>query len=87
MDLGAFQLVSAEYLGSDVVEPPPWLNYFKVLSNYLIMVNLSNVIFVLFKEMDICLIELTHTVVVLCLIKPLCSLLIHFIHLGLILLL
>lgn len=29
MDLGAFQLVSAEYLGSDVVEPPPWLNYFR----------------------------------------------------------
>ncbi|KHN21340.1 hypothetical protein glysoja_026541 [Glycine soja] len=29
MDLGAFQLVSAEYLVSDVVEPPPWLNYFR----------------------------------------------------------
>ncbi|RDY02858.1 hypothetical protein CR513_13634, partial [Mucuna pruriens] len=28
MDMGAFQLVSAEYLGSEVIEPP-WLNYFR----------------------------------------------------------
>ncbi|TKY49493.1 Vacuolar protein sorting-associated protein 62 [Spatholobus suberectus] len=28
MDMGAFQLVAAEYLGSDVVEPL-WLNYFR----------------------------------------------------------
>ena len=28
LDLGAFQLVAAEYLGSEVVEPP-WLNYYR----------------------------------------------------------
>ncbi|XP_014509819.1 uncharacterized protein LOC106768935 [Vigna radiata var. radiata] len=28
MDMGAFELVSAEYLGSAVIEPP-WLNYFR----------------------------------------------------------
>ncbi|KAE9595214.1 putative vacuolar protein sorting-associated protein [Lupinus albus] len=28
MDMGAFELVSAEYLESEVIEPP-WLNYFK----------------------------------------------------------
>ncbi|CAL0326323.1 unnamed protein product [Lupinus luteus] len=28
MDMGEFELVSAEYLGSEVIEPP-WLNYFR----------------------------------------------------------